>query len=409
MSMPSELASASAKQLAPGAPAVDGMIPLCVPEMAGNEWVYVKECLDTGWVSSVGSYVDRFERDLAAYVGASHGVATVNGTAALHTALLVAGVQPDDEVLVSTLTFIAPANAIRYVGAWPYFIDADPATWQMDPQAVVDFLQQGCQWRDGKLWNRTTGRRIGAIVPVHILGHPVDMDPILAVARQYGLPVLEDATESLGASYKGRTVGTLGDMACFSFNGNKLITTGGGGMLVTNNANWAERARYLTTQAKDDPLAYIHNEIGYNYRLTNVQAAMGCAQLERIDDYIAHKRAIAARYAAAFAHLPQITPMPQADWAASVYWLYTVLVGDAQWTGDSRSLMTYLAQKRIQTRPFWQPLHRSPAHQHPSGQSLPVAENLHRRGLSLPCSVGLPLHQVDYVAAQIVNWVEKTL
>ncbi len=253
-------------------------IPLCVPEIGGNEWAYVKECLDTGWVSSVGLFVDRFERQLADFVGAKFAVATVNGTAALHIALLVAGVRPDDEVLVSTLTFIAPANAIRYAGAWPVFIDAEPRYWQMDPEQVENFIERNCRWAEGILVNRTTGRRVSAVVAVHILGHPVDLDPIVAVCRKYGLAIIEDATESLGARYKGRMVGTLGDIACFSFNGNKLITTGGGGMIVTDNADWARKAKYLTTQAKDDPLEYIHNEIGYNYRLTNLQAAMGCAR-----------------------------------------------------------------------------------------------------------------------------------
>ena len=195
----------------PGA-RVAGMIPLCVPEIRGREWEYVKECLDTGWVSSVGSFVDRFERETAACVGAAHAVATSTGTSALHTALLVAGVRPDDEVLISTLTFIAPANAIRYAGAWPVFIDAEPDYWQMDPQKVVDFLERQCAWRDGALYNNTTGRRIAAILPVDALGHPVDFDAILPVARKYNLPMVEDATESLGAKYRDRPAGMLGDI-----------------------------------------------------------------------------------------------------------------------------------------------------------------------------------------------------
>ena len=198
-----------------------------------------------------------------------YAVATVNGTAALHVALLVAGVQPDEEVLVSTLTFIAPVNAIRYVGAWPVFIDAEPIYWQMDPARVVEFFERDCRWTEGKLYNRRTGRHVSAIIPVHVLGHPVDLDPIMEVARKYGLKVIEDATEGLGATYKDRGLGCLGDIGCFSFNGNKIITTGGGGMMVTDNEEWAIRAKYLTTQAKDDPIEYIHGEVGYNYRLTN--------------------------------------------------------------------------------------------------------------------------------------------
>jgi perosamine synthetase len=212
----------------PGSPGKADDIPLCVPEIRGNEWLYIKECLDTNWISSVGTYVDRFERNLADYIGVDHAVATVNGTSALHIALLVAGVKPDDEVIVSALTFIAPANAIRYTGAWPIFIDAEPNYWQMDSHRVYEFIEKECTWKNYELRNKTTGRKISAIIPVHILGHPVNMDPIMEIAQKYNLPVIEDTTESLGAEYKGRKTGTIGDIACFSFNGNKLITTGGG-------------------------------------------------------------------------------------------------------------------------------------------------------------------------------------
>ncbi len=367
----------------------ESFVPLCVPEVGGNEWEYVKECLDTGWVSSVGSYVDRFERDLAGAVGTRFAVATTSGTAALHTALLMAGVERDDEVLVSTLTFIAPANAIRYAGAWPVFIDAEPTFWQMDPAAAVRFLERGCVWRDGTLYNRVTGRRVRAVVPVHILGHPVDMTPLLDAARRYGLAVIEDATESLGAKYGDTSVGHLGDIACFSFNGNKLLTTGGGGMLVTDNETWAKRARYLTTQAKDDPIEYVHQEIGFNYRLTNVQAAMGVAQLERLGEFLERKRLIAARYREALGDIDGVTLMAEAPWATSAWWMYTVLVDEARFGRDSRSLLKALEGASIQTRPLWQPLHCSHAHLGAYHDACPVAERLNREALSLPCSVGL--------------------
>jgi len=384
---------------APGAMPPRGVIPLCVPEIRGNEWKYVKECLDTNWVSSAGSFVDRFEQMMAGYVGVKHGVATVNGTAALHIALLVAGVQPDDEVLVSSLTFIAPANAIRYVGAWPVFIDAEPTYWQMDPQRAVDFLEQECHWEAGELHNKTTGRRVKAIIPVHILGHPVDLDPILTVARKYGLVVIEDATESLGAKYKGKMVGHLGDIACFSFNGNKLITTGGGGMVVTDNDEWARRVHHLTTQAKDDSVEYIHHEIGYNYRLTNIQAAIGCAQMEQIDDYIDAKHRIAATYSEELESLPGLLPMRQAPWAGSVFWLFTVLVDETDYGMNSRDLLRKLDDVGIQSRPLWQPMHLSPAYADLNPADCPVAGQLFRAGLSLPCSVGLEGEQVAVVDA----------
>ena len=363
-------------------------VPLSVPEIGGNEWTYVRECLDTGWVSSVGAFVDRFERELAAAVGAPHAVATVNGTAALHVALRCAGVEPGDEVLVSDLTFIAPVNAITYCGAHPVLVDAEPATWQLDVARVAAFLRDECERRDGLTINHASGRRVRALLPVHVLGHPVDMDPLLDLAREHGLIVIEDATESLGATYRGRPVGSLAEAACFSFNGNKLLTTGGGGMLVTGREAWARQARYLTTQAKDDPVEYVHGEVGYNYRLTNVLAAMGVAQLERLAEFLDRKRRIAERYAAGLAGLPGIEPMPQATWAGSAWWLYTIRVGD-RFGRDARALGRLLEAEGIQTRPLWQPMHRSPAHRGAQVLGGRVAEALHAECLSLPCSVGL--------------------
>jgi perosamine synthetase len=378
-------------------------VPLSVPSLHGNEWSYVKECLDTNWVSSVGPFVDRFEVGMAAKVGTPHAVATVNGTAALHIALLVAGVQPDDEVLVSTLTFIAPANAIRYAGAWPVFIDAEADYWQIDGGKLVDFLDRECAWHDGALRNRSTGRRIGAIVPVHILGHPVDLDPICEVASKFQIPVIEDATESLGARYKGRATGQLGDLGCFSFNGNKIITTGGGGMLTTNSASMARHAKHLTTQAKDDPLEYTHDEIGYNYRLTNVQAAIGCAQLEELDAIVARKRRIAERYTAALGDIPGVTAMREASWAFSTFWLFTIRIDATSFGSDSRSVLRSLERKKIQSRPLWQPLHRSRAHAGAQCGRIDVADELYQDCLSLPCSADLRDEQIDRVVAAIAE------
>ncbi len=386
----------------PAAWASADAIALCAPELGGNEWRYVKDCLDTGWVSSVGAYVDRFERSVADYVGTKFASATVNGTAALHVALRVAGVEPDDEVLVSTLTFIAPANAIRYAGAWPVFIDAEPDFWQMDPQRVADFLENQCSVRDGVLRNRATGRRVRALLPVHILGHPVDLDPLLELARKFGLPVIEDATECLGASYRGARVGRGGDIACFSFNGNKIITTGGGGMIVTDNEAWGQRAKYLTTQAKDDPVEYEHHEIGYNYRLTNIQAALGCAQLEQLDGFIAAKRRIAAAYRTTLADVPGVTPMREAAWAGSIAWLFTVRIAPAVFGRGSRELLTALGAEGIQTRPLWQPMHRSAAHAGSPCVGGEIADALCAECLSLPCSAGLTAAAQERVLQAIV-------
>jgi perosamine synthetase len=387
-------------------PALD-FIPLAVPAIQGNEWRYIKECLDTNWISSAGPFVDRFESELAARIGTRFAVATVNGTAALHVALLVAGVKPEDEVLVSTLTFIAPVNAIRYVGAWPVFIDAEPDYWQMDPSGVVDFLERGCRWHKGALHNRVTGRRVSAVIPVHILGHPVDLDPIIEIARKYGLMVIEDATEGLGATYRGRPLGSIGDIGCFSFNGNKIISTGGGGMLVTSNDEWARRAKYLATQAKDDPTEYIHKEIGYNYRLTNIQAAIGCAQMEQLDAYVAAKREIAERYSLTLRNISGIAPMRQASWAKSTFWMYTVLIKEEKFGINSRHLLQALAAEKIQCRPLWQPIHQSPAHALSRTGELPVSEQLSKEALSLPCSVGLSKEAQQKVINQVCQMLDS--
>jgi perosamine synthetase len=387
----------------PGARGPEGFIPLAVPEIRGNEWKYVKECLDTGWVSSAGPFVDRFEKQIADYVGANHAVSVVNGTCAIHLALVVAGVRPDDEVIVPSLTFIAPANAIRYAGAWPVFIDSEPEYWEMDPAKVRDFLESDCDRKNGELRNKKTGRRVSAIVPVHILGHSNDMDPIMELARKYNLVVVEDATESLGGKYKDRMIGTIGDITCFSFNGNKIITTGGGGVMVMNNEKWATHAKYLTTQAKDDPVEYIHNEIGYNYRLTNLQAAVGCAQLELLDEYIAAKREIARKYREAFKDVPGIELMRQADWASSIFWLMTVYVDQARFGMSSRDLLAVLGKNGIQARPLWQPIHLSKAHDSSGSPPCPVAENLNKHCLSLPSSVGIRQNDLERVCDALIR------
>jgi perosamine synthetase len=370
-------------------------IPLSEPEVAGREWQYVKQCLDTGWISSVGSFVERFEREVATRVRSPWAVATMNGTAALHLALKVAGVEPGDEVLVSDLTFIAPANAVRYLGAWPVFLDAEPEHAQLDPGAVAAFLERRCERRTGGTFDRGTGRRVKALLPVDILGHPVDLDPLLDLCAAWELELVEDATESLGARYRGAPVGSRAGLACLSFNGNKLVSTGGGGMVLTRSQAWADRIRRLSTQAKDDPVESVHGEVGYNYRMTNVLAAIGVAQLERLDEYLERKRRIARRYDAA------LGPLGRAPWAESSHWLYTIRVDPDRFGLDSRALLRFLEARRIRTRPLWQPMHRSPAHRDCPAGDCPVAERLYRMALSLPCSVGLGEADQERVIAAV--------
>ncbi len=374
----------------------DHHIPLSVPELKGNEWNYVKDCLDTGWVSSVGSYVDKFEQAVARAAGRKYGVATCNGTSALHISLLLAGVKPGDEVLVSDLTFIAPVNAVRYAGAHPVLVDAEPDFWQMDIDLVYEFLGRCIKTAEG-VCNPRTGRRIAALLPVHALGNPVEIVKLCKLAEEFGIPVVEDATESLGAKVGGLAVGKHGFCACYSFNGNKILTTGGGGVIATDDQAVADRAKYLTTQAKDDPVEYIHNEVGYNYRLTNVQAAIGCAQMERLDDYVDKKRRIASRYATELAGLECIKSMPEPAAARGSFWMYTVLLDRAKGGMGSRELMAKLAAKKIQSRPLWQPMHLSRPYHGSEKLGGPVSEQLYRDALSLPCSVGLTDEDQDRV------------
>jgi len=382
------------------------VIPNAVPHLAGNEWKYVKECLDTNWVSSVGPFVDRFEREVAAYVGVPHAVATVNGTAALHVALLAAGVQPGDEVLVPALTFIATANAVTYCGAHPVFLDSEAVSWGVDAGKMADFLSRECAIKDGTVVNRATGRIVRAVVPVHLYGHPFDIDAVLDVAGRYPLAVVEDAAEALGARYKGRAVGCDGLMSCLSFNGNKIITTGGGGMVLTRDATMAARLRRLTTQARTDAIEYIHEETGYNYRLTNLQAALGVAQLEQLDGFVESKRETAAHYRKILAGVPGVEVAAEAPWARSTYWMTSVLL-DGRGSADVRELVRQLNAGGIGARPLWRPLHRQPVYAGTQAYRVEVAERVYERGLSLPCSVGITAEERRTVSAALVAGLGK--
>jgi perosamine synthetase len=373
-------------------------IPNAVPCLRGNEWQYLKECLDSNWVSSVGPFVERFERALASWVGVRHGVATVNGTAALHVALLVAGVEAGDEVIVPTLTFAATANAVRYCGAVPIFMDAEPRTWTVDPQKVADFLARECDVRDGRVVNRATGRRVRALLPVHLYGHPADLDPLLELAGRLPLALVEDAAEALGARYKGRRLGAHGLAGCLSFNGNKIITTGGGGMILTNDDTLARRAHHLTRQARDEGLEWIHREVGFNYRLTNIQAALGVAQVEQLEGFVASKRETARVYDAALAALGGAEPLGEAPWASSSFWMYSTLLDPTDY-GAARALIARANAAGIQLRPLWHPLHRQPAFAVHQAYRIEVADDLHLRGVSLPCSVGITAEERERVIA----------
>jgi len=361
-------------------------IPVYEPLIGDEELANVVAAVRSGWISSLGAFIPEFEREFAAFCGARHAIAVANGTAALHLALVAVGVGPDDEVLVPSLTFIATANAVRYCGATPVFVDADPTTWCIDAAG---------------LGARVTPRT-KAIVPVHLYGHPCDMDPILDVARRHGLAVVEDAAEAHGAEYRGRRVGALGTVGCFSFYGNKIITTGEGGMCVTDDPLLAEHLRLLRDHGMDPKRHYWHDVVGYNYRMTNLQAAIGVAQVKKVPAFLERKRRLAGWYAELLAPLAvagRIRLHPEAPWAKSVFWMYSVLLADGPVSRDQAR--TRLSDRGIDTRPFFHPVHSLPPYDR--RERLPVAEDLSARGMNLPSGLALERSHLVRVAQALTE------
>lgn len=359
------------------------------PQFAGGERAALAACLDSTYVSSAGAFVDRFESKLAAYTGARHAVAVVNGTAALHVALRLAGVQPGDEVLVPAITFVATANAVVYCGATPHFVDSEERTLGVDSRMLREYLRDITDIRNGHCVNRATGRIIRAMVPVHALGHPADLDALLALSEEFHLVLLEDAAEALGSTMNGRHVGTFGAMGTLSFNGNKIITTGGGGALLTNDRELARLAKHLTTTAKlPHAWIYEHDEIGYNYRMPNLNAALGCAQLERMPEFLVAKRRLFERYRSAFAGVPCVRVMEEPAGCRSNYWLQA-LVLDESAAEHRDAVLAATHGAGFQTRPLWTLMHRLPCYRACPRMALPVAESLARRVVNLPSSAVL--------------------
>lgn len=361
------------------------------PWFGGNEWNYLRECLDTRFVSSVGSFVDRFEADLAAFTGAAHAVAVVNGTAALQVALRLVGVSAGEEVLSPALTFAATSAAIAYCGATPHFLDSDERTLGLDPAAAREYLTRVTEMRGGVCVNRDTGRAIRAIVPMHCFGHPVDLDGLLALAHDFRLEIVEDAAESLGSYYHGRHTGTAGRLGTLSFNGNKTITTGGGGAILTNDRELARRAKHLTTTAKvAHRWEYRHDELGYNYRMPNLNAALGCAQLEQLPGLLAAKRRLHERYLAEFEGVSGARILREPARCASNFWLQA-LVLDSEHEQERDELLAATNDAGVMTRPVWALNHRLPAFEGAPRMPLRVAESLERRVINLPSSAQLAL------------------
>ena len=364
------------------------MIPVCEPFLNGKELEYVADCLKSNWISSQGKYIQKFEQGFARYCGCRYGISTTSGTTALHLALVSLGIGAGDEVIIPAFTMIATAFAVAYTGAKLVLVDAEPETWNMDTSQI-----------EARITPRTK-----AIMPVHIYGHPCDMGPIMEIAREHHLWVIEDAAEAHGAEYKGKKAGGIGDVNCFSFYANKIITTGEGGMVVTNNAEIAERARALKDLAHSREQRFLHTDIAFNYRMTNLQAAIGLAQFERIEELVERRRAHAYLYNSLLKDIEGIRLPPEREWAKNVYWMYGILIEDS--FGPSRDdLMERLKDRGIDTRAFFTPVHKQPAFQKENlfqGESYPVAERISQEGLYLPSGSGLSRGQIEYVC-QVVK------
>jgi perosamine synthetase len=371
-------------------------IPLSVPNMAGNEWKYVKDCLDTGWISSVGSYVTQFEQMVADFAGAKFGVAAVNGTAALHIALLLSGVKQADYVILPNLTFVASANSIKYLGAEPLLIDADPSYWQMDLDLLEEFLANETSQKNGELIYTKNGRRIGAIMPVHILGNMGDMDRFQSIVEKYPLPVVEDATEALGTNYKNKHAGTFSPMGCFSFNGNKIISTGGGGVIVTGDEALARKARHITTTAKASADEYYHDEVGYNYRLVNVLAAIGVAQMELLPSFIKRKKEVVTFYKEELSGVADIQFQQELPDVKSNGWLFTIQ------TGQQQKLLDHLNARKVYSRRFWMPMNKLPMYKDCVYiQKDDEAGHIYSTCLSIPSSTSITDEELEIVVKEV--------
>jgi len=371
----------------------EGFVSLHEPEFLGEEEALVLDCIRSGWVSSVGQYVDRFEVEIAAACGAAHGVAVVNGTAALEVALRVVGVMPGDEVLVPSLTFIATANATHHLGAVPHFVDAESRTLGLDPAALRAHLERISDCRDGVTVNAQTGRKLAAVVPMHVFGHPVDMDSLADVARDFDIPMVEDAAESLGSRLGERPCGSLARVAALSFNGNKILTTGGGGAVVTDDPDMAKHAKHLSTTAKvPHKWAFHHNEIGYNYRMPNLNAALGVAQLAQLGTRLVQKRALAQRYIDAFTGAEGVAVFAERRGTTANYWLNT-LVLSANMAAGRDTVLEVLNGAGLMARPIWEPLHTLPIYARCPRADLPVTADLAARIVNVPSSAKLSGNQ----------------
>lgn len=376
------------------------MTLLSGPNISGNEWQYVKDCLDTGWVSSVGSYVTKFEELMAEYTGTKFAVATSNGTSAIHISLMLAGVERGDYVIAPNLTFVAPLNAITYTGAIPILMDSEEGTWQLDTRLLEEFFEKETYIKSGQCYLSKDHKRVKAILPVHVLGNMCKMEEIMRIAEKFRVVVVEDATEALGSTYNGQHSGSFGVFGTFSFNGNKIITTGGGGMIVTNDEKLAKEAKHLTTQAKADPFEYYHDEVGYNYRLVNVLAAIGVAQMEQLPGFVNKKKEMDNFYRTALAGVGDIRFQEFTAGANPNCWLFTIR------TKSQPKLLKALNDANLQSRPFWVPMHRLPMfNQLEYYTKTDVVGQLYQECLSIPCSTNITQEEMN----SVVNVIKENI
>jgi len=366
-------------------------IPICEPKLGEEELENVIECVKSTWISSKGRFIEQFESSFSKYCGAKYGVATSSGTTALHLALTTLGIKKGDEVIIPTFTMIATANAVTYTGAKPVLVDSEPSTWNIDVNKIEE-----------KVTKKTK-----VVIAMHTYGHPVNMDPLIDLAEDHGLYIVEDSAEAHGAEFKGKKAGSLGDMGCFSFYANKIITTGEGGMIVTSNAELAEKASMLRDQAFEKKRRFWHRYIGFNYRLTNLQAAVGLAQMGKIDQFVGIRRRNAHMYNSLLKNIKGITLPPEANWAKNVYWMYSILIEKS--FGISRDeLMRRLEENGVETRPFFHPIHVQPIyHKSYRGDTYPVADELSQKGVNLPSGNTLEKEQIEYVVDAILSAREE--
>ena len=378
-------------------------ISLSVPYLSSKEKKYLSNCIDSNWLSSAGPYVSEFEKKFAQYVGAKYGVACSSGTSALHLSLIALGIGEGDMVIVSSLTFIASVNAIKYVGAEPILVDAEESSWQMDTELVEEFLRKDCYKKENSSFHKKSNKKVAAIIPVHILGHSCDIIKLKDISSKFNIPIIEDAAEAVGVTTENKHLGSFGLVGCFSFNGNKTITSGSGGMVVTNSKKIADKLKFLSEQAKSSGLEYIHSEIGYNYRMSNVHAAIGLAQLENIDKILKNKYKIANKYIEELKSIDGVSWVKQQKNSKSSWWLFTIKLESKKFRVNVKTIMKKLNNKGIETRLLWQPMHISIPHRHSIMMGGKTSVNIYENAISLPSSSGLSNSDQEKVISELKN------